>query len=863
MNRFIAIDLETTGLDHSKDEIIEIALVLFVEGKPTQKLTYVLHAEQPLRPFISQLTGITQEEITRAPRFAEVIKEVSALIKDQWLVAYNSDFDRQFLEKAFQKEEKTVPTNQWLDALLAARTAWPRLENHKLDTVTSFLKLERETAHRALPDALAAGEVFLHALRTIRSRPTSSLEALALLSKGTAWEQFYPQKNVPYKECWAPFPKPEQKQQPDAIIELKLDEEEERLSSFIQEGWKQKKISIVERKTETAENALMHAIASSSLDSPMRWVVVAPRERLTPFCTSCQEAGISATIFRRFNQYPCRRRLELFTQVAERALTVDERHQMMPLLSWWHTAKEGELIEDNGGFSIRRHFQLWNKISSHSAACSHEDCASGECSVHLARLQAEKAQLILVDHDFFFHDLQNDFALLPHWDHLIITEADEVPKRSIEETEKFIRFYHLRNIIQRFENPWNNSVGLLLAAQERQPKAKEFRELQPALQLAEKELQRLFMRIGNHAAKLKTRGPFAYRESLVGMVRLEPLTLAIESLIQLSKECEKKSRELSSTDLWFKRLAPEFLIFQQELKLFYNDLATLLEARDLHRIYWIEEWHNPHHLQIHGALRSAGNLIGKPLSKLAASLTWIGAPLAARVRLNRFLNAVGLLPSNRLVSYDTPSIHSPATLLTSHTASNKATIPDFSKQVDLVKSIHSHINGRIVLLLPTIRQLEEWRQSLSEGVDRPLFAEGIDAALSNLLDHDPSQKALLLATDWNLATALTANDLLIIPRIPFAQGRSIYLEQLAQDLEFHQKNSSQELIIPEAALQLRRWLDAHPATPRLILDHRTIFSRYAQDLNPIWGEECKTASSDQEVIDWVCAHCSDTPEEVL
>ena len=128
MNRFIAIDLETTGLDHSKDEIIEIALVLFVEGKPTQKLTYVLHAEQPLRPFISQLTGITQEEITRAPRFAEVIKEVSALIKDQWLVAYNSDFDRQFLEKAFQKEEKTVPTNQWLDALLAARTAWPRLE---------------------------------------------------------------------------------------------------------------------------------------------------------------------------------------------------------------------------------------------------------------------------------------------------------------------------------------------------------------------------------------------------------------------------------------------------------------------------------------------------------------------------------------------------------------------------------------------------------------------------------------------------------------------------------------------------------------------------------------------------------------
>ena len=60
---FIAIDLETTGLEFDKDEIIEVALVRFENGKATESVDYLVRpATVKLRPFIESLTGITQKE---------------------------------------------------------------------------------------------------------------------------------------------------------------------------------------------------------------------------------------------------------------------------------------------------------------------------------------------------------------------------------------------------------------------------------------------------------------------------------------------------------------------------------------------------------------------------------------------------------------------------------------------------------------------------------------------------------------------------------------------------------------------------------------------------------------------------------
>ena len=55
---FVAVDLETTGLEFDKDEIIEVALVRFENGVPTENVDYLVKPTTAvLRPFIESLTG--------------------------------------------------------------------------------------------------------------------------------------------------------------------------------------------------------------------------------------------------------------------------------------------------------------------------------------------------------------------------------------------------------------------------------------------------------------------------------------------------------------------------------------------------------------------------------------------------------------------------------------------------------------------------------------------------------------------------------------------------------------------------------------------------------------------------------------
>lgn len=58
---FVAIDLETTGLDFEKDEIIEVALVRFENGVPVEDVDYLVKpTTASLRPFIENLTEYTR-----------------------------------------------------------------------------------------------------------------------------------------------------------------------------------------------------------------------------------------------------------------------------------------------------------------------------------------------------------------------------------------------------------------------------------------------------------------------------------------------------------------------------------------------------------------------------------------------------------------------------------------------------------------------------------------------------------------------------------------------------------------------------------------------------------------------------------
>ena len=100
---FVALDLETTGLDFEKDEIIEVALVRFENGEPKENLDFLVKPySAELRPFIETLTGISKADLEGASDFATIAGQICSFVGDLPIVAHNAVFDSKFLKQTFR-----------------------------------------------------------------------------------------------------------------------------------------------------------------------------------------------------------------------------------------------------------------------------------------------------------------------------------------------------------------------------------------------------------------------------------------------------------------------------------------------------------------------------------------------------------------------------------------------------------------------------------------------------------------------------------------------------------------------------------------------------------------------------------------
>ena len=73
LSKFVAIDLETTGLDPSEDKIIEISAVKFNNGEVIDSLTFLVNPSIKLKPKIIQITGINDSML--------VVSQASIILK--------------------------------------------------------------------------------------------------------------------------------------------------------------------------------------------------------------------------------------------------------------------------------------------------------------------------------------------------------------------------------------------------------------------------------------------------------------------------------------------------------------------------------------------------------------------------------------------------------------------------------------------------------------------------------------------------------------------------------------------------------------------------------------------------------------
>lgn len=156
---YIAIDLETTGLNPREDRIIEIGAVRVEDGTETAQYHTMINPRRNLEPRIICLTGITEDMVTDAPDMAEIADELLEFCGELPLLGHHVIFDYSFLKRSLVNLGRSFEKNG-IDTLKLCRRFMPPGEKKNLADACAFFDIRQEQAHRALGDARDAHRLY-------------------------------------------------------------------------------------------------------------------------------------------------------------------------------------------------------------------------------------------------------------------------------------------------------------------------------------------------------------------------------------------------------------------------------------------------------------------------------------------------------------------------------------------------------------------------------------------------------------------------------------------------------------------------------------------------------------------------------
>lgn len=173
---FVVIDLETTGAKAPPCRITEIGAFRVENSAVTASFQTLVNPEMPIPQFITELTGISDEMVSTAPRFSDIADDLLRFIGDSVLVAHNSPFDLAFLNHEIARVHADCRiANPDLCTVRLSRQLLPDIENHKLKTVARHYSIDLINHHRASDDAYATAMIFINLLEVLRERGISDL----------------------------------------------------------------------------------------------------------------------------------------------------------------------------------------------------------------------------------------------------------------------------------------------------------------------------------------------------------------------------------------------------------------------------------------------------------------------------------------------------------------------------------------------------------------------------------------------------------------------------------------------------------------------------------------------------------------
>ena len=456
----IAFDLETTGLDISKSEIIEIGAARLVDGEITERYRSFVKPSSPIPSDITHLTGIYPEDVEDAPVIDALIPQLREFFGDAPVIAHNAGFDVGFMQK-----HDLLHGNAAYDTYEMAAILLPKAPRYNLNSLATSYGIKLEKAHRALDDAAATARLYWALWLEATRLPQNTLAEIISAAAGRTWG-LLPLFQAALAECLkagisrpssTPFYAETLKTQPlnmteatrDSIDEWRVErifgaygelgealsgyesrEPQLRMARDVAAALNRGEQRMIEAGTGTGKSlAYLIPVALWTRQNQQRVVVstytINLQEQLlrkdVPLAKAIAGADVNVAIMKGRDNYLCPRRLESLRR--RKPADLDELRALAKILVWMANGGSG----DRGELSLRANeWQTWSRISARDEDCGGFRCSgemAGVCPYHRARQRAERAHILITNHALLIADANLDNRVLPDYLNLIVDEA--------------------------------------------------------------------------------------------------------------------------------------------------------------------------------------------------------------------------------------------------------------------------------------------------------------------------------------------------------------------------------------------------------------------------------------------------------
>jgi ATP-dependent DNA helicase DinG len=506
MDSIVALDIETTGLDPDKDLILEIGAVRFSARRVEDEWSTLVNPGKPIPPFITQLTGITDQMVREAPSLQTVLPAFKKFVGDSPVLGHNVRFDLAFLRR-----KGVLGLNEVLDTYEMASVLLPTAGRYNLQALAQIMAVPVSAAHRALNDAQITRVLYQRLFDIALELPLPLLAELVRMSEQLEWGGYWALREALRQRAketisarkvgeadlgplfgafgsrgFSPLipaqtPVPLDLDEAAATLEFggafarkfpnfEYRPQQVEMLRAVGGAFCQGRHLLVEAGTGTGKSmAYLIPAALWAMKNNTRVVISTNTINLQdqlinkdiPDMVSTLGIDLRAAVLKGRANYLCPRRIDNIRRRGP--ADADEMRVLAKVMVWLQNTRTGDRVEINLNGPVER--EVWMRICAEDEGCSTENCTKrtgGNCPFNRARQAAQGAHLLIVNHALLLADVATGNRVLPEYDYLIIDEAHHLEEATTNALSFHITQSDVDRTVRELGGPRAGVMGWML-----------------------------------------------------------------------------------------------------------------------------------------------------------------------------------------------------------------------------------------------------------------------------------------------------------------------------------------------------------------------------------------------------------------